>query len=527
MGSGLIRLKSIVFEALGEIEKVILSFQDKTIPFSEFDLLIDAIGEERIRDILQNKRLKTSTLKLTLRPLIQRGFGGDIDLSLGRYAQGLTFEAYKNFTGEVDRFFEGLQFLTDLYNNATNSADWMHTPASTVVSSDVLASVAQNLKGSTNYELAKKDLMQLFLDYQNRPFYKDWNSLVVFNFPNAYGTKYSFYNLFMLHWAYSVSRILVKGYAGAYTDESLREFRRKNPQAKYPLEDLSRAKNLVGLTQDEFQKIYIDLYPLGVELYILSPKNRKAGLKRFMEANLFSFKADGGEFLSPEEMTQMFLILYSAKTLSTSIYENVSRKCELGGPDDYNKLQIEAKCFKENILEQDLLKNYVDTLPMLKAYVAKLNREDKDKLIKKLEQAVRGDRVNSAFYDTDDLDTLATLLHYVEAVYARFDMNENFVLDDEEALMALPVFDYEIRKFVNPKNPQKVKSKQVKNIFTYMLKYGKAPNPDSMGGVLHYLLWTVKRPFSDIKADRVIVYQILSELTQSSNAQIDAESKAE
>lgn len=115
-----------------------------------------------------------------------------------------------------------------------------------------------------------------------------------------------------------------------------------------------------------------------------------------------------------------------------------------------------------------------------------------------IDHAVRGSRQdNLDIYNTDDLDTFAALLHYVEAMFARYDANYDGVINRVEADEAFKVF---INKLSSVSGFTKQYSNKV--LFHYLLYYGEAPNAESLIDKAKYAVWFMQEPFVEITTDK-------------------------
>ncbi|MBI2604830.1 MAG: hypothetical protein HYW49_01995 [Deltaproteobacteria bacterium] len=493
-GDGLRRAKQLAGEMKGLLNASISSWPKSTIPFSEFDALFDAMGDKRINDWVYTGGTAT-TVKKTLRPIIQRVMGGTETGATGRAAGGLSADAVERAWKEFDRFVEGQNFLESLFDRLAGKGGW--TPARSYAPEELLR-VSEITAANPLAADAAVDMKYMILWY--RPLFLGDDEQVFF-YPATNDRRHSFHNLSQMNWMRAASRLFIAGY-GEEGDDGL-----------------ARASALAGLTQNEAKKIYFDFRDFGIEIKVFDKRtdDGSTATKRFTEANLFSFQADGGTLLGLDEMIQMIAFLSSATVLANQMHSELAKICPNDSNlDIYGLPLIEAKCYREKLFdkEEKRIEHFLDHMPVMASFYRDLDDKDRKAFENFLESAVRGDRKNSPLFESDDSKGIATLLHYVEAVFSRYDIDQSRTMGKSESNKAYPVFEGTLAEASGIKD----KPKRLKNLFTYLLKHGKKPDPDCFWDKVSFVWWMIQGPFQSFHADRTRILQILAILSEDQSA---------
>lgn len=496
-GDGLRRAKQLVGEMKDLLNASISSWPKSTIPFSEFDALIDAMGDKRISDWVYEGGTAT-TAKKTLRPIVQRVMGGTDTGVTGRAAEGLSVDAVERTWKEFDRFVEGQNFLESLFDRLAGRGNW--TPARSYSPEELLARASEIAPTGNLAADAAVDMKYMIQWY--RPLFLG-DDEQVFYYPATNDRRHSFHNLSQMNWMRTVSRLFIAGYAEEGDD------------------GLARAKAMGGLTQNEARKFYFDFRSFGVELKVFDRRTEdgSTATKRFTEANLFSFQADGGTLLSLDEMIQMIAFLGSATILANQMHDELAKICPNDSNlDVYGLPLIEAKCYREKLFDKTKMRieHFLDHMPVMASFYRNLNDKDRKAFEDFLESAVRGDRKNSPLFESDDSKGIATLLHYVEAVFSRYDIDQTRTMGKSESNKAYPVFEATLAEASGIKD----KPKRLKNLFTYLLKHGRKPDPDCFWDKVSFVWWAIQGPFQRFNADRTRILQILATLSEAQSPPI-------
>ncbi len=305
-----------------------------------------------------------------------------------------------------------------------------------------------------------------------------------------------------------------------------------------------------GLEQDDQRKeltdFYLDLRGVGIDIKLFDPHGVNVPDRHFLEANLFTFTADGDNFLSRPEASELLLFMMSIKTLSSRITHLMARSCPAAPGavprpvDIFGTPEIPSDCYRHAFFDLHPAEIW-DHLPGLARYYAGLPARggaprNADPTVYRetfaciLESVSRsGDhRVahegdvpspdspetppDPNWFNSGDSDQFSGLSHYLEAVFVRFDRNQDGFLDRTEVLDAYPVFkatlvDYIAKHKLDPFGLIR-SDRDYQAVLNYLLANGKTP------GAFDYVKWRVVQLFDgDFRADRGRLLQVMGIVT--------------
>ncbi len=238
----------------------------------------------------------------------------------------------------------------------------------------------------------------------------------------------------------------------------------------------------------------------------LSPMDM--AIKRFREGNLFMPNSNGDAYFDPVEGTYYLAFLISSSSFSGNIFKSVTENhenwsaCPIVGVDELGQEAVTAKCFRDVYFSNP--EYFWSKFPGLQVAYAKMTNEEKLALANSMEIASRTGGKNENPIGPFDVDSFAALPHYVEDMVVRFDGNRNEVLDKAEILKdAYPIFKETLSKAAHGQKSDIL----LKGILTYIIKFGVAPSTGKL------LLWVARLPFTDVKADRASLYNVVAILS--------------
>lgn len=194
------------------------------------------------------------------------------------------------------------------------------------------------------------------------------------------------------------------------------------------------------LTEADLVKWYEEFKPYGIETKIFDPRSINTGSRSFKEANLFAYSGDGNDRMNYFETVQYLNILASGGNESlTSIQRGfVNAKCNTSEIDVFSQpWNIETCVLKE--LKSNY-KNYFNNLPYLVGF---FNRLDEKQFADFYYEAMDVARVNPLMkgkVETADIRNFTILMHYIEAMYASFDLDRNWTFSANEIRSSYPRF---------------------------------------------------------------------------------------
>lgn len=231
---------------------------------------------------------------------------------------------------------------------------------------------------------------------------------------------------------------------------------------------------------------------------------------RFLEASILTPVSNGTQYLNLDETTYFLAMLLSAGNLSTRITNGTDQVCPSLGKDIIGYNWKDPVCFRRELFSNYM--TYWDHMPLLTQFYSQLSSGDKFKLQKAMEAAARVYGYSDQPLGSVDEQGFAGVAQYVESLFARFDTNNNQILDlRPEAMNAFPIFKGKLAQFghINPNETFILKA-----IFTYTLKHGEPPKTDFLG-IMSLVAWIAQEPIwsLEFKPTRLELYQVLAAIS--------------
>lgn len=268
--------------------------------------------------------------------------------------------------------------------------------------------------------------------------------------------------------------------------------------------DANGKVNPLGVTADNFKEIFDEFGPIAGQLHFIDLTFPNLYLKRFREADLFTFASDGNQWVNLDEATYYLAVIASSFSLSRKIRTDLEDVCQLDGSKD--KLEwkwMDITCFRNSF--KDSIGKYYKMFPMLKNFYNLLSDAGKNKLLSDMEKGYRLNGSSDVPIASYDIQSLAGYLHYIEALFLKYDGDQSQTLDKRELLTIFPVFRQLLSSSAKALGDNKT---LLEAAFTYVVKFGHKPD-ESIWRTIHYALWALGRPFWKIDADRGSVYSIV------------------
>jgi hypothetical protein len=433
--------------AIGDIERMILSFPDK-LPVT------------------------ARTLAVTTRVAIYRFF------SAGR-THDLDLATIDRLAGAFEEFVRTQRFLEILYAGPGEGASEVRDAS--VLSVEELFRRAQDketLRAARAAGISQAVIdraLTLAIEYRSMFEKGTWD--IVFR-ERALSPNRTFFQLTVLNEIDWLSRYFLPGY--------IRDPKRR-PE---PL-----------ITRHEFDTFFQEMRPLGEEVKFFDPHRRDAALKRVREINLFSFHADGDRALNRHESVELLAYIISARVMANRTHDEIVGKCPDLGLDIFGRKRLERPCYLQNYFSA--YRRHWAQMPDLIDYYEKLSNEQRLEFQKWLEAAGRSsDDIYHDVLESRDTEGMSMVLHYVETVFARFDINYNGLIEGHELERMFPVFEQELAGLSKVSDPE-----VLKGLFFYLLSHGRAPD-----GKLSFWWWDKWHGNSDVHLDRIRALQIFAGL---------------
>lgn len=204
-----------------------------------------------------------------------------------------------------------------------------------------------------------------------------------------------------------------------------------------------------------------------------------------------------------QEATHLAAALTSISLLGKQVEGKIEPICSIAGVGrtvEGNWMNVD--CFrKENIA---ILAETWTHFPYLQEFYKNASEADRKAVLVAIEKG--GRRFGYSQFDIGDYDVkgLSGVSHYVELLFLRYDANQDGFLDTQEVKKAYPLFKATIAQLGELKPDDDA---MIESVFTYMVRYGKAPSKD-LFGIIHFLSWKGNRGSWKLAATRKDIFAI-------------------
>lgn len=243
-----------------------------------------------------------------------------------------------------------------------------------------------------------------------------------------------------------------------------------------------RAGAMPQITEAETQELFMDMRTIGRDLGIVDVRSLQAGIRTFMENNIFLSISDGNETISLHEMVEWFETVMSAGRDAEKIHEDFlasGLNCGTAPADVFGKQRLKAQCFRDGFAS--VLRRRLDHLPTFinALNVAEQNRQLPD-FITALERATRSLGNSDLPVESSDIRVMAPVIYYIEALFERYDVNRTNLLEAPEVWSVFPLIRPFIQKVALDEKGQPIRlsTSEERAIFAYLLEKGEPPKPN-------------------------------------------------
>jgi hypothetical protein len=258
--------------------------------------------------------------------------------------------------------------------------------------------------------------------------------------------------------------------------------------------DPQRAKNYVGLTEDEMADFYKTIKNLGQDIRLMDPRGQDVGQRIFKEANLFTWSGNGlplnrnstqvADLVTQRESLEQVLIIHSTGQIRDRLYNELLDICS-----DENAPVSPA--FGERLLRRDCLlgelgrKKYelYNNLPGLMRSPEFATQDSRKELFAKALDLGPIPCSPPNWTERAQLGTITALLHYIEVLMTLYDRNGDGVLNETEVFAAFPRFYVYLLNEVTRVTGEVQSVPRLKAIFAFLLDKQRLPitEPSTIG----------------------------------------------
>jgi hypothetical protein len=271
------------------------------------------------------------------------------------------------------------------------------------------------------------------------------------------------------------------------------------------------------------------LTPLLYALKMVDETAPDFGKKRFRDMNLFTPIANGDDQATFPELTSYAMLIVSASKMTADMKKEIYAACpEDRGVDNMGSRWIAPNCFRRNYHER--LDHWLGNFPRMKAYWSTLSADDRARALKWLEHGARRNGYTwdqpasgstpalvAEDFGTFDTQAMATILHYTESLFNRFDINLSEQMSKSEVNTAFGLFRGILQmKVKEVANINLDSDYLLKGIYTYIVRYREMPeiSLSNLGNVgqLGWWIAVYSLPTTNYSTDRLGVFNIVCQL---------------
>ncbi len=231
-------------------------------------------------------------------------------------------------------------------------------------------------------------------------------------------TPVSFVGTNMLNAVRSLSRFALRGYGDK---DSGPVFKRK-------------------ISKKRMMDIEENFREFGRKVGFLDPDKTTAGKETFDQANLLVFHSNGDEWVDPRELVEVLSFLISGgKTVLDEIYAGLDRNhCLVQERDAFGRPWVDEACFVKALRAE--MKDYFNNLPGVVKFFNNVDETVFQKAYQSLLKVSIGPRHRTGMLESGEIRSMATILHFVEAITVTYDRDHSGLLSQAEVLSAYPRF---------------------------------------------------------------------------------------
>lgn len=466
-GYGLESLYTLVSDSANLLDRIILmkpANPVSTISFAEIDNLLAGT----LKSGLLPEKLTLPTLQSTVKVVVQKMLIDPERRLKGTPPPGITLDFTQVARTEFSLWYSNQKFFEKIYQN--------RSPEQGIPGREILERITHEPLSVGLEEIRKilKSPLNMSYDPLKRLY------LGPLDYP------YTISSVSMVNVSRSIMRIIIRSYAM----------------------DLSRVINYTGVNLAEAEELFKDIRPAAVELGLLDPRSATFAQNRFRESNLFTTTANGDEYMSFKEGSDLFLMIFSGVTIANMVSENLDSVCPIDRTpelkDDHN---VDLNCFISYYGGK--IPEAFSAMPDFVNFYSQLDDESFQRVLINLLKAAGYVPDDSGRLKLGDSALVPHVTQYVETIMQKYDSNKDGYLERDEALRAFPTFRNILKDVSNLK-----KESQLKAIFTYLLKHAKAPS--GAKEYIKFITWWLRGEKAwKFKADRERLALILGFIADS------------
>ena len=430
------------------------------------------ISQERINQIVQELRLikvipqeiQVDSLEGLVRVILNYILNPPESRLAGELPFALNFVSVERLRSELLSWVEVELFFSRAVQSSGSTTDLSPSELTKAIKAELSSNPAPLLKQAlTELDLVISEKSPMDIDSRGHLKITNLN-------PHTYSRE----SLRAVNTSRMISRILIQSFAG----------------------DLKRIQDFSGITEPEAQVAFNLVKGVFVDLGMLDPINDRFIPNRFLESNLFTPHSNGNSLGSFGELTYLVHLIFSGKVNDSDLMPGLLATCLPNNKNPQLNDRVSYLCLRKHY-RTALIKN----LPGLPGMVQYLKDQNE-----KTFQAFFYNTLRASGWEPDsgneakmtvklsDVGLYPHLLQYMEMLVSMYDSDHDSAIGTDEALKAFPNF-LELFKVVAAKELKDgtLKESELPALFTYMLKYGKAPE-GIWEGLTRFKPWVAAGP---------------------------------
>lgn len=277
---------------------------------------------------------------------------------------------------------------------------------------------------------------------------------------------------------------------------------------------MERLNSYAGVNLEEVEKAFSSVRPFLVDIGILNPKNLTFASSRFREANIFVPHSDGNDLASHAEVTDLVGMIWSGINLNTMLRQELIRVC-FNGVDQQDSAKVSLSCARKAY--KGASPQVMRATPDYLKFMSSSSADEWAYFINNIFKAAGYIPNEKNLVALEDLSLSPHVIQYVEMVFSRFDRNKDGFMSTAEALKAFPAFKGILKELSKDQiDSGTIKEKDLVDVFTYILRYGKPPESISQKAYFYLAIKGLVKKW-DVWADRTQMAEILGYIADEVN----------
>jgi hypothetical protein len=277
-------------------------------------------------------------------------------------------------------------------------------------------------------------------------------------------------------------------------------------------------KHVSELTSSRF---YNDIRDIAISQGLGSPLSCDSGSRTFLEANLFTYSANGNDKVEVQEGLEWMSLVISASSVANKLYNDVAANEECVLPTtslSSRKAYLKEECVRNQITEN--FRTYFNHMPNLILYIESQNKIDD--FYQNLFEVTRYCSNSDLPVAYDEILYAVSLMGYIEALFERYDVEKtsyrlftrprNDLLEIDELNLAFEErFRPVLQRMAKLQNDVDLTESQTAHLFKKLLIYKRMP--ESPEGRWEGLKWLLSDRGVNVRPlDRIDIYKMFNSI---------------